>query len=191
MKKVVVMGLWLAIAQGAVFADEIANVPPPPDLNSSAMAVDINTAAPSAAVEGYIDSAATAEVTPAVDTASSVEVTAPGEAAPVYAAAPVETAVVSEETTVASTPTVTAPVGDNVDTEQVGRVKVQTITNRDRYGTIQEERVNAMRSELHYIPEGSSEGYALVNAQNSQGKTRNAHDRNSDSVIPSWKLFSW
>ena len=176
MKKVVVMGLWLAMAQLPVYADEIVNVPPPPDLSSSDMAVDINAAAPETAVEGYV----AAEVAPAPTM----------EAAPVYeTAAPVETAVVAEEAVV--TPAPAAPVGDNVDTEQVGRVKVQTITNRDRYGTIQEERVTAMRSELNYIPDGSSDGYALVNSQNSQGKTRNAHDRNSDSVIPSWKLFSW
>ena len=162
MKKVVVMGLWLAMTQLPVYADDVANVPPPPDLSSAEMAVDINAAVPEAVVEGYA----------ATDTA-----------------APVETAVVAEEAVVASAPA--APAGDNVDTEQVGRVKVQTITNRDRYGTIQEERVNAMRSELNYIPDGSSEGYALINSQNSQGKTRNAHDRNSDSVIPSWKLFSW
>ena len=162
MKKVVVMGLWLAIAQLPVYADDVANVPPPPDLSSTEMAVDINATAPEAVVEGY----------------AATETTAP-----------VETAVVAEEAVVTSAPV--APVGDNVDTEQVGRVKVQTITNRDRYGTIQEERVTAMRSELNYIPDGSSEGYALINSQNSQGKTRNAHDRNSDSVIPSWKLFSW
>jgi hypothetical protein len=166
------MGLWLAIAQLPVYADDVANAPPPPDLSSSEMAVDINTAAPDTAVEGYV----AAEAAPAYDVAPE-------------AVAPVETAVVAEEAVVASAPA--APAGDNVDTEQVGRVKVQTITNRDRYGTIQEERVNAMRSELHYIPDGSSEGYALVSSQNSQGKTRNAHDRGGDSVIPSWKLFAW
>ena len=178
MKKVVVMGLWLAIAQLPVYADDVANVPPPPDLSSSEMAVDINSAAPDTAVEGYV----AAEAAPVMEAAPAYDV------AP-EAAAPVETAVVAEEAVVASAPA--APAGDNVDTEQVGRVKVQTITNRDRYGTIQEERVTAMRSELHYIPDGSSEGYALVSSQNSQGKTRNAHDRGGDSVIPSWKLFAW
>lgn len=168
MKKVVVMGLWLAMAELPVYADEIANVPPPPDLSSTEMPVDMNAAAPETAME--------AEAYVATEVARE-------------ATAPVETAVVAEEAVVVSAPA--APAGDNVDTEQVGRVKVQTITNRDRYGTIQEERVTAMRSELNYIPDGSSEGYALINSQNSQGKTRNAHDRNSDSVIPSWKLFSW
>lgn len=168
MKKVVVMGLWLAMAQLPVYADEIANVPPPPDLSSTEMSADMNAAVP--------------------ETAMEAEAYVATEVAP-EATAPVETAVVAEEAVVVSAPA--APAGDNVDTEQVGRVKVQTITNRDRYGTIQEERVTAMRSELNYIPDGSSEGYALINSQNSQGKTRNAHDRNSDSVIPSWKLFSW
>ena len=168
MKKVVVMGLWLAMAQLPVYADEIANVPPPPDLSSTEMSADMNAAVPETAIEAAAYVAT--EVAP-------------------EATAPVETAVVAEEAVVVSAPA--APAGDNVDTEQVGRVKVQTITNRDRYGTIQEERVTAMRSELNYIPDGSSEGYALINSQNSQGKTRNAHDRNSDSVIPSWKLFSW
>ncbi len=173
MKKIIVMGLWLTLAQGA-YADEVASVAAPTDLSTTDIAVDINETMPTAAVETYVEALPSADVA-AYDVAS---------------APPVEAATISETAAVVTAPAPVA-VGESTDTEQVGRVKVQTITNKDRYGTIQEERVNAMRSELHYIPDGSSEGYALVNSQNSQGKTRNAHDRNGDSVIPSWKLFAW
>ena len=81
MKKVVVMGLWLAMAQLPVYADEIANVPPPPDLSSTEMPVDMNAAVP--------------------ETAMEAEAYVATEVAP-EATAPVETAVVAEEAVVVS-----------------------------------------------------------------------------------------
>lgn len=71
-----------------------------------------------------------------------------------------------------------------------GKVKVETIRVEDSYGAIEEERVQAMRSEIRYVPAGSTDGYNLIDSTNSQGKSQNAH-QNQNMMIPSWKLFSW
>ena len=75
-------------------------------------------------------------------------------------------------------------------TEPASKVKVETIRVEDNYGAIEEERVQAMRSEIRYVPAGSTDGYNLVDSANSQGKSQNAH-QNQNMMIPSWKLFSW
>ncbi len=77
------------------------------------------------------------------------------------------------------------------NSDNVGRMKVQTIRVEDRYGTIEEERVPAMRSEVRYVPAGSEEGYNLVSSTNSQGKSQNAHTKQESLMIPSWKMFAW
>lgn len=89
-------------------------------------------------------------------------------------------------------PEVAAPTDNNavVDSETVGKLKIQNIRVPDRFGTIEEDRVQAMRSEIRYVPSGSTEGYNLVSSSGSQGKSQNAHE-NNDMKIPSWKLFSW
>lgn len=70
------------------------------------------------------------------------------------------------------------------------KLKVETIRVEDSQGVLEEERVQAMRSEIRYIPAGSSDGYHLVDSANSQGKSQNAHQNNA-LMIPSWNLFSW
>jgi hypothetical protein len=77
------------------------------------------------------------------------------------------------------------------DTETTGKLKVQNIRVEDRFGSIEEDRVQAMRSEVRYVPTGSAEGYNLVGSENSQGKARNAHSEGDNLMIPSWKLFAW
>lgn len=105
---------------------------------------------------------------------------------------PVETATsVENNTTPVAEATDNAPNNGSTDSEQVGRVKVQTIRVEDRYGTIEEERVPAMRSAVRYVPAGSEEGYNLVTSENSQGKNQNAHSKDESLMIPSWKMFSW
>lgn len=93
-----------------------------------------------------------------------------------------------EITPSAETTSTTAPAAD---TETVGKLKVQNIRTEDRFGAIEEDRVQAMRSEVRYVPTGSDEGYNLIGAENSQGKTRNAHSEENNLMIPSWKLFAW
>ncbi len=78
---------------------------------------------------------------------------------------------------------------DNVETETVGKLKIQNIRMADRYGTIEEDRVQAMRSEIRYVPTGG-EGYNLVDSSGSQGNSTNAHN-DGDMKISSWKLFTW
>ncbi|MBU0654799.1 MAG: DUF2782 domain-containing protein [Gammaproteobacteria bacterium] len=68
-----------------------------------------------------------------------------------------------------------------------GRLKVETIRVEGSGGTIEEERVQAMRSEIRYIPTGSADGYNLTG---STGTTLNAHS-DDDMLIPSWNMFSW
>lgn len=76
------------------------------------------------------------------------------------------------------------------DTETVGKLKIQNIRVEDRFGAIEEDRVQAMRSELRYVPTGSAEGYNLVSSNGSQGKSQSAH-QGADMKISSWNLFSW
>lgn len=68
-----------------------------------------------------------------------------------------------------------------------GRLKVETIRIVGSGGTIEEERVQAMRSEIRYIPTGSIDGYNLTG---STGTILNAHS-DDDMLIPSWNMFSW
>lgn len=70
------------------------------------------------------------------------------------------------------------------------KLKVESIRVEGSQGAIEEERVQAMRSEIRFVPTGSDDGYNLVGSSNSQGKSQNAH-QNNDMLIPSWKLFSW
>lgn len=95
---------------------------------------------------------------------------------------PVAVDVPMEEATVAS--------ADSVDSETVGKLKMQNIRVEDRFGTIEEDRVQAMRSELRYVPTGSADGYNLIESNGSQGKSQSAH-QGSDMKISSWKLFTW
>ena len=76
------------------------------------------------------------------------------------------------------------------DTPVASKVKVESIRVEDSYGVIEEERVTAMRSEIRYVPAGSTEGYNLVDSATSQGKSQNAH-QNQNMMIPSWNVFSW
>lgn len=69
-------------------------------------------------------------------------------------------------------------------------VKVETIRVEDQQGVIEEERVAAMRSEIRYVPNGSTNGYNLVNATEAQGKSQSTH-QNQQMLIPSWQVFAW
>lgn len=76
------------------------------------------------------------------------------------------------------------------DADIASKLKVETIRVTDNFGTIEEERVPAMRSEIRYVPTDGEGGYNLVDSVSSQGKSQNAH-QNRDMMIPSWNLFSW
>ena len=76
------------------------------------------------------------------------------------------------------------------DTDIASKMKVETIRVTDDFGTIEEDRVQAMRSELRYVPTGSADGYNLIESNGSQGKSQSAH-QGSDMKISSWKLFTW
>lgn len=120
----------------------------------------------------------TATAMPEVSSQPLTEIEAEAEIAPVAVDAPVP----PEAANVASS--------DSVDSETVGKLKMQNIRVEDRFGTIEEDRVQAMRSELRYVPTGSAEGYNLIESNGSQGKSQSAH-QGSDMKISSWKLFTW
>lgn len=93
-------------------------------------------------------------------------------------------------TDVAATDTATTSTDTTETTDTAGKLKTQAIRVPDRYGTIEEDRVQAMRSELRYVPTGSNDGYNLVTSEGSQGKSQNAH-KDGDLKIPSWNVLSW
>ncbi|SEA86403.1 MAG: hypothetical protein QJT81_05345 [Candidatus Thiothrix putei] len=76
------------------------------------------------------------------------------------------------------------------DADVANKLKMETIRVTDNFGTIEEERVQAMRTEIRYVPTDGEGGYNLVDSVSSQGKSQNAH-QNRDMMIPSWNLFSW
>ena len=90
----------------------------------------------------------------------------------------------------AATDTATTNTGTTETADTAGKLKTQGIRVPDRYGTIEEDRVQAMRSELRYVPTGSNDGYNLVTSEGSQGKSQNAH-KDGDLKIPSWNVLSW
>jgi hypothetical protein len=107
---------------------------------------------------------------------------------------PVAEPAAAMEVSTAEAPVAEATTPDNTasteDSETVGKLKIQSIRIADRYGAIEEDRVQAMRSEVRYVPTGSTEGYNLIDSSGSQGKSQNAH-QDGDMKISSWNLFSW
>lgn len=87
-------------------------------------------------------------------------------------------------------PPVHAEDATQADAAAGTKLKTETIRVEDSQGVLEEERVQAMRSEIRYVPSGSAEGYNLVDSASSQGKSQNAH-QNNNLMIPSWNLFSW
>jgi hypothetical protein len=69
------------------------------------------------------------------------------------------------------------------------RVKVENIESKGKYGTIKEERVKAMNSEVRYVPNGQR-GYRIVDPTLEDAK-ESAHRDPDKPVIPSWTLGSW
>lgn len=86
--------------------------------------------------------------------------------------------------------TATTHADDSTNVDSAKKIKVETIRVTDNFGTIEEERVAAMRSEIRYVPANGEGGYHLVDSFNSQGKSQNAH-QSRGMLIPSWNVFSW
>lgn len=113
------------------------------------------------------------------------------------------TAVQAQEDTNATTTAAAAPIPEAkatatpdtdvaVSEDTQGKIKTQTITVKDRFGTIEEQRVQSMYSEIRYVPNGSENGYNLIEATGSNGTVNSEHSTNdNDLKIPSWNLFSW
>ena len=78
-----------------------------------------------------------------------------------------------------------------VEDEAQGTTKTQTIRTQDRFGTIEEERVKARYSTIHYIPNDGGDGYNLVGSDASSDSVKSAHSDSDELMIPSWQVFSW
>jgi len=83
-----------------------------------------------------------------------------------------------------------AEEGITVQAEMAGNVKIETIETADRFGTIEERRVQAMYTEIHFRPRSGGEGYSLIGSEQSE-QTRHAHNDSDELLIPSWKVFNW
>lgn len=92
--------------------------------------------------------------------------------------------------TILLAPLAQAEEGVTIQEEMAGAVKIETIETADRFGTIEERRVQAMYTEIHFRPSSGSEGYSLIGSNQSE-QTRNAHTNSDELLIPSWKVFNW
>ncbi|HPY38938.1 MAG TPA: hypothetical protein PLM98_00355 [Thiolinea sp.] len=75
--------------------------------------------------------------------------------------------------------------------ETTGKVKLQTIRTQDRFGTIEEERVKAVASTVHYVPAGGGNGYNLIGSDVGSNSVKSAHSDSDEMMIPSWRVFAW
>lgn len=67
--------------------------------------------------------------------------------------------------------------------------KPETIEQQGKYGSIKEERVKAVNSEVRYVPHGQ-QGYRLVDPSLADAK-ESAYRDPAKPVIPSWTVGSW
>lgn len=67
--------------------------------------------------------------------------------------------------------------------------KPETIEQQGKYGSIKEERIKAVNSEVRYVPHGQS-GYRLVDPALADAK-ESAYRDPAKPVIPSWTVGSW
>lgn len=88
-------------------------------------------------------------------------------------------------------PVVNAESDTTLDEETNGKVKLQTIRTQDRFGTIEEERVQAIASTVQYVPANGSAGYSLIGSDTGSTSVKSAHSDSDELMIPSWKVFSW
>lgn len=76
-----------------------------------------------------------------------------------------------------------------VEGKQSKRVKAENIESVGKHGSVKEERVKAVGSDLRYVPNGQ-EGYRLVDPALEDAK-ENAHRNPENLIIPSWTLGTW
>lgn len=78
-----------------------------------------------------------------------------------------------------------------IDEEVNGKVKLETIRTQDRFGTIEEERVQAVASTVQYVPANGGNGYSLVGSDAGSTSVKSAHSDSDELMIPSWRVFAW
>lgn len=70
--------------------------------------------------------------------------------------------------------------------------KTETITVDDKLGTIKEERVQGIQSDLSYVPNGTTGvAYSIIDITDSGDDQISEHAEADTLSIPSWTLFSW
>lgn len=91
-----------------------------------------------------------------------------------------------------ATSSVTYAESDSMVAEEThGKVKLQTIRTQDRFGTIEEERVQAMASTVQYVPSSGGNGYSLIGSDAGSTSVKSAHSDSDELMIPSWQVLSW
>ena len=71
------------------------------------------------------------------------------------------------------------------------KVKSEIITIEGKLGTIKEERVKGVQSEITYTSNGTGISYSIINPTENGGSQLNEHGTSGDLSIPSWTLFNW
>lgn len=69
--------------------------------------------------------------------------------------------------------------------------KTETITVDDKLGTIKEERIQSIQSDLRYVPNGNGVAYQIIDITESGDNQHSEHAETDNLSIPSWTLFSW
>lgn len=70
--------------------------------------------------------------------------------------------------------------------------KTETIIVDDELGTIKEERVQGIQSDLSYVPNGGTGvAYSIIDVTESGDDQHSEHSESDNLLIPSWTLFSW
>lgn len=69
------------------------------------------------------------------------------------------------------------------------KIKAETIEQQGKYGSIKEERIKAVNSDVRFVPHGQ-QGYRLVDPSLADAK-ESAYRDPAKPVIPSWTVGSW
>lgn len=71
------------------------------------------------------------------------------------------------------------------------KVKKEIIVVEGKLGTIKEERVKSVQSNISYQPANGAASYDLIDLTNSGTEGHSEHIESEQITIPSWTLFSW
>lgn len=71
------------------------------------------------------------------------------------------------------------------------KVKKETIVVEGKLGTIKEQRVKSVQSDISYMPAGGAASYNLIDISDTGANGVKEHVESEELTIPSWTLFTW